>query len=137
MPRLNNIVLQRVEFLPKELRSGILYVSDEYAVAGHLCACGCESKVIVPLGAEEWIFLENAGRPTLKPSIGNWQLPCRSHYMITGGRIEWAGAWSENAVIAGRRAEENRRTAHYAKLMKERVWWRRLGKTIGRYFGRS
>ena len=135
MPRLNRLVLQRVEFLPKELGSGILYVSDEYAVAGHLCACGCGSKVIVPLGPAEWSFSESAGQPTIRPSIGSWQLPCRSHYLITGGRIEWAGAWSESVVAAGRRAEEVRRAVHYAKLDQERVWWRRLGRSVRTFFG--
>lgn len=137
MTRLNSLVLERVEFLPKELGPGILYVSDEYAVAGHLCACGCGSKVVVPLGPTEWRFSETAGRPTLRPSIGSWQLPCRSHYLITGGRVEWAGAWSEAAVRAGRRAEEGRRTAYYSRLDQERVWWRRLGKIVRRFFGRE
>ena len=32
--------LQHVKYIPKELTQGVLYVSSEYAVAGHLCACG-------------------------------------------------------------------------------------------------
>jgi hypothetical protein len=81
------IILQRVKYLPRDLAPGTLYVSEEFSVAGHLCACGCGNKVITPLAPAEWIFAERAGRPTLHPSIGNWQLPCRSHYVIANGQI--------------------------------------------------
>ena len=74
----NIVTLERVKYLPRELLPGTLYVSKEFAVAGHLCACGCGSKVITPLGPAEWTFSERKGRPTLRPSVGNWQLPCRS-----------------------------------------------------------
>jgi Family of unknown function (DUF6527) len=131
------LVLKRVAFMPRDLSPGVLYVSEEYAVAGHLCACGCGNKVIVPLGPAEWTFHENAGRPTLRPSIGNWQLPCRSHYVITDGTIEWGNSWSEDAVIAGRRAEEARRVSYYAKLDQERGFWRRLWSWILKVIGRS
>jgi Family of unknown function (DUF6527) len=53
---MNTITLERVKYMPRELSSGILYISDEYAVAGHLCACGCGNKVITPLGTAEWAF---------------------------------------------------------------------------------
>src|SRR5690242_16502265 len=111
---MNTITLLHVQYMPRELSSGILYVSPEYSVAGHLCACGCGNKVITPLGPTEWTFSERNGRPTLRPSIGNWQLPCQSHYVITDSRIHWAGKWSAAQVAAGRRAEERRRQAYYA-----------------------
>jgi hypothetical protein len=114
----NTIRLERVQYMPKELSPGILYISERYAVAGHLCACGCGNKVIVPLGPTEWSFTERQGLPSLWPSIGNWQLPCRSHYVIAQGRIDWAGAWSDEQILAGRRAEEQRREAYYAPKPK-------------------
>jgi hypothetical protein len=58
----NAIRLERVQYMPKELSPGILYVSEKYAVAGHLCACGCGNKVIVPLGPTEWSFSEQCRR---------------------------------------------------------------------------
>lgn len=133
---MSELVLRRVKYLPRELAPGILYVSEEYAVAGHLCACGCGQKVITPLGPAEWTFSEVGGRPTLRPSIGNWQLPCRSHYVIAGGRIQWAGQWSEDQVLAGRRAEERRREAHYASLDRKRGFWHRLWSWLRGLFGR-
>jgi hypothetical protein len=132
----NTIALQRVKYLPRELSSGILYVSDEYAVAGHLCACGCGAKVITPLGPAEWIFLERNGRPTLRPSIGNWQLPCRSHYLITDGHIQWSYQWSDARIAAGRRAEEQRRRTYYASRDPKRGFWYWLRQLVREFFDR-
>jgi hypothetical protein len=130
------ISLKRVKYLPRELAPGILYVSEEYAVAGHLCACGCGSKVITPLGPAEWSFMDRGGLPTLSPSVGNWQLPCRSHYVITAGRIRWAGQWSDAAILAGRQAEEQRRRTHYESLPVKRGLWATVWSSIRRLFGR-
>lgn len=105
---MRSFTLQHVHYMPKQLLPGILYVSIEYQVAGHLCACGCGNKVIVPLGPAEWSFSERDGKPTLRPSIGNWQLPCKSHYLITAGAVQWADRWTEEKILAGRRAEQQR-----------------------------
>jgi hypothetical protein len=118
----------RVEYLPRELAPNILYVSTEFAVAGHLCACGCGNKVITPLGPAEWNLTERRGRPTLYPSVGNWQLPCRSHYFITDGHVQWERQWSGAQVAAGRSAEEQRRLAYYKGFENasfvEKLWTR-------------
>jgi uncharacterized protein DUF6527 len=131
----NTIALQRVQYMPRELSPGVLYVSDEYAVAGHQCACGCGNKVITPLGPAEWTFSERNGRPSLIPSIGNWQLPCRSHYVINDGRIQWAGRWSDAQVAAGRRAEEQRRQIYYASKTPKRGFWPWLWNAVRKLFG--
>ena len=116
----NKIKLLHVEYLPKELDKGILYVSMEYNVAGHVCPCGCGSKVITPLGQGEWNFTETQGLPTLYPSIGNWQLPCRTHYWITEGEIEWSYQWTDAQIEEGRKMEERQRKRQYGKR-KSRV----------------
>ncbi|MEO6228546.1 MAG: DUF6527 family protein [Ferruginibacter sp.] len=102
--------------MPTDLQPGILYISEEFEVAGHLCACGCNNKVITPLGPTEWSFSEAGGKPTLRPSIGNWELPCRSHYIITKGRIEWADQWTQEEVQVGRMAEEKEKRLYYKSL---------------------
>ena len=33
--------MRRVHYMPKDLKPGILYVSEEFNIAIHLCACGC------------------------------------------------------------------------------------------------
>lgn len=104
--------VQHVEMMPKELESGILYVSERFGTAAHLCACGCGTKIRTPLAPTEWRLRETPYGPTLRPSIGNWQIPCRTHYLITNGRVEWAGSMSEAEVRAGRRAEHVQRTQY-------------------------
>lgn len=113
---MERIKLLKVHYLPKELEEGCLYVSEEFGVAGHLCPCGCKSKVVTPLDPTEWSFKEFNNKPTLFPSIGNWQLPCKSHYWITDGIIEWSYEWSEEQIIEGREAEEVKRKSYYDNL---------------------
>lgn len=100
--------LQRVQYMPKALDPGVLYVAEEFGAAAHLCPCGCGSKIRTPLGPTEWILEETATGPTLWPSIGNWQQPCQSHYWIRGGQILWAPKWSPEEIDRGRRREEAR-----------------------------
>lgn len=102
--------------MPKELEPGILYVSEEFGAAAHLCACGCGAKIRTPLGPTEWSFFESPNGPTLSPSIGNWQQPCRSHYIIRDGQVFWADSWTPEQVVAGRAAEELRRETYYNNL---------------------
>lgn len=118
---MERIKLLKVHYLPKELEEGFLYVSEEFGVAGHLCPCGCKNKIITPLDKTEWSFKEIMNKPTLYPSIGNWQLPCKSHYWIIDGIIEWSYPWSEEQIIEGREAEEKKRKAHYDNLEKKQV----------------
>jgi hypothetical protein len=120
MAKLTRIKLLRVEYIPKELQPGILYVAEEFDAAVHLCACGCGSKVSTPLGPTEWSFQETAGEPSLRPSIGNWQRPCQSHYFITRGNVIWCAQWSTEQIAAGRQAEEARRRVYYEALESKR-----------------
>jgi hypothetical protein len=129
--------LLRVHYMPKQLEAGILYVSEEFEVAGHLCACGCGSKVITPLGPTEWSFEDRRGKPTLRPSIGSWQLPCKSHYWITAGRVRWAHQWTPDQVERGRQAEEERRRAYFEsrkgpKTGLLKAVWKRLKSVFAR-----
>lgn len=110
------IELQRVHYMPKELQPGVLYVSEEFCTAAHLCACGCGSKIRTPLGPTEWALEETDDGPTLRPSIGNWQQACQSHYWIYQGEIFWSDKWTPEQIAVGRRKEEKRRHAYYDAL---------------------
>lgn len=105
--------LQRVRYIPTELSPGVLYVSTEFDIAAHLCACGCGSKIRTPLGPTEWSVEQTTDGPSLDPSVGNWQEPCQSHYWIYRGEIKWADRWSPERIAAGRRREEQRRAAYF------------------------
>lgn len=100
-----------VAFIPKELEAGIIYVSGEYATTAHKCACGCGEKVILPLHPTDWRLKFDGKSITMRPSVGNWGFPCRSHYLITENRIEWAGDWTEDQIAAGRNRNVRRKTS--------------------------
>lgn len=107
------IKLQYVHYMPKQMDTGILYVSEEFKTAAHLCACGCGSKVRTPLTPTEWTLTVAEKGPSLKPSIGNWQLPCKSHYWISNGEISWSTQWTPAQIAEGRRNEELRRKIYF------------------------
>jgi hypothetical protein len=115
-----NFEMQRVHYMPKELKPGVLYVSEEFDIAIHLCACGCGSKVKTPLGPTEWSVEETKSGPSLRPSIGNWQQACQSHYWIDRGEVVWAENWTPEEIAAGRRQEEKRRRTYYDVLDRRR-----------------
>ena len=122
------IKLQRVQYMPKELESGVLYASEEFGTAAHLCACGCGSKIRTPLDSTEWSLEETDKGPPLYPSIGNWQQACQSHYWIYLGEVKWANKWTPEQIAAGRRGEEERRRIYYDALEHQnkrtlrRIW---------------
>jgi hypothetical protein len=114
------IELQRVHFMPKELKPGVLYISEKFGSAAHLCACGCGAKIRTPLGPTEWTVEETDSGPTLRPSVGNWQQTCQSHYWIYQGKVIWSDKWTPEQISTGRREEEERRRAYYDGLDRNR-----------------
>lgn len=126
-----------VHYIPAQLEPGLIYVSDEYGVAVHLCACGCGDKVVTPLGETDWELTEETDGPTLWPSVGNWQSPCQAHYVIRRGRVLWERRWTADEIAAGRRAEE--RHYHAYSAIRERRGHglgARLRRFIARVLGR-
>src|SRR5690349_1528191 len=103
-----------VEFIPPDLKEGVLYISVQYATAVHKCACGCGNKVVTPISPVGWQLLFDGKTVSLTPSIGSWQFPCRSHYWIKSNKIRWAGAWTSEEVAAGRQREARDREQYFA-----------------------
>src|SRR4029079_16409973 len=87
-----------VEFMPKILDEGVLYVSMTYATASHRCFCGCGMKVVTPLSPTDWRLAFDGDSLSLHPSIGNWSYPCRSHYILRSNRIVWAPPMSSEDI---------------------------------------
>jgi hypothetical protein len=90
-----------IELLPSTLQPETLYVSLKYKNMVHLCFCGCGSKVVTPLSPTGWEFSFNGRGVSVFPSIGSWNLRCRSHYWITRSCVEWEGQWSAEQIAAG------------------------------------
>lgn len=133
--KLSHITMERVEYMPKQLQPGILYVSEKFCTAAHLCACGCGEKIRTPLGPTEWSVKETAGGPSVWPSVGNWQKACQSHYVIRNGRIIWHDQWSAAQIAAGRRDEQERRQAHYDAMYAQDGLWNRFWRWVKSLFG--
>ena len=119
--------------MPAQLHPGVLYVSEEFETAAHLCAFSCGSKIRTPLGPTEWTFTDDQRGPSLAPSVGNWQRPCQSHYWITHGDVEWSTQWSPAQIAAGRQREERRRHDYY-KNLSSRSWLSALWNWIKSLF---
>lgn len=130
------LVLRNVHYMPKILEAGILYVSEEFHTAAHLCACGCNAKIRTPLGPAEWTLKVTPKGPSLWPSVGNWQRACRSHYVIDCGTIIWCDQWTPEQIAEGRQFEQFHRIAHYAALSsQERGIFAKFCNFMKRLFG--
>lgn len=105
-----------VDRVPEVLDEGVLYLALDRGTMLHLCACGCRSEVVTPLGQTDWRMGFDGEAVTVEPSIGNWSLPCRSHYFIRGGAVRWAGDWSDEQVNRGRRRDRQRKAAQLANI---------------------
>jgi hypothetical protein len=113
--RLRHMTSVFVEEVPSQMQPGVLYVSMECATAMHLCACGCGAQTVTPLSPADWVLFYDGEAVTLHPSIGNWSLPCRSHYFIEDGKVVWAAPMSEAAISRGRVWDRTRRAAFYSE----------------------
>jgi hypothetical protein len=117
-----------IDSIPAGLEPGNLYVSMRYETAVHLCACGCKTKVVTPFGPQDWAITFD-GTVSLRPSIGNGQLACRSHYYVHKDRIDWLRPISMKATQS---ATARDRAAH-SQLPTPSVsatWWRRAWARI-------
>ena len=128
MSRVEAFTHQLVEFIPEELDDGVLYISLEYASASHLCACGCGRKVVTPLSPTDWQIGFNGEAIAVYPSIGNWSFPCRSHYWIHYGWVEWAPQWTDEEIQLGRALDRYRKDAYYGGRRKAESRYRDPGR---------
>lgn len=76
-----------VDQMPDFYEPGNVYISKPYKTAKHICLCGCETMVIMPLNGElfpdtHWGLVEEAdGTVSFIGSV--LQHPCEAHYIIT------------------------------------------------------
>lgn len=123
-----------VEFIPKLLEPGVLYISEKYRTASHLCACGCGEKVVTPLSPADWHLSMDGGKVSLHPSIGNWNYACKSHYWIRRNAISWAGGMSKGQIERVQARDFADRASQVAQINRERDEQRAAAS--GGFFGR-
>lgn len=134
-----------VHYVPEKLDPGVLYISLEFCTAAHSCCCGCGAEVVTPLSPAQWRMTFDGESVSLWPSIGNWSLRCRSHYVIDRGNVLTAPPWSDAQVEAGRQRDRDARVQHYEAVpsappvpqapsappeRKKCGWWTRLWKVF-------
>lgn len=85
------------EFIPeaKNMIQNVVYISNQYHTSSHLCLCGCGELVAMPLNTNVhpthgWDYdVDDKERLSFIPSVGNYQIPCKSHYIITKGKANF------------------------------------------------
>lgn len=132
--RLNSIRPEFVDSAPLNLSPGVLYISERFKTALHLCPCGCGEKVITPLSPARWQVSYNADVVSLYPSVGNWEYACRSHYFIRCNQIVWCDQFSPDEIAMVK--ERDRRSVDGEIVARNRIkqkarygWmWEQLSK---------
>jgi len=117
--------------IPEQPEPGVLYVSVEYATTLHLCACGCGCEIVLGISPNDWKICWDGLTVSVSPSVGNWSLPCQSHYFIRRNRIRWAPQWSDEEIARARGvdvADKHPSTSSAAPAVAAslRRRWRRL-----------
>lgn len=118
MSRPSAIRHEFVEFVPDELEKGVVYVSIPYATAVHRCLSGCGQEVVTPLSPADWELVFDGETISLYPSIGNWSLPCRSHYWIRRNKVLWARMWSDSEIKRARAMDRSAKESYFDKRMR-------------------
>lgn len=104
MSKTKEFEYELIDHAPEKLADGVLYVFMRYAALMHLCACGCGREVVTPLDPTDYTFTFDGETVTLRPSVGNWRFPCRSHYFIPKSRVEWLRDMTAEQIQTGRAA---------------------------------
>lgn len=129
-----------VDTIPNSLEEGRIYISKRYRTAVHRCCCGCGLEVVTPINPAKWQLNENGGKVSLRPSVGNWSFPCRSHYWIDHNRVRWARAMPQWKIDHVRRRDQEaiemqtlpRPPANtpLTPAANRQAWWRRFARRL-------
>jgi hypothetical protein len=103
-----------VQHIPVQLEPGVLYVSMEYGTAAHSCCCGCGEEVVTPFTPTDWKMTFDGETISLWPSVGNWNFPCRSHYVIECSQVIEMMPWTDAKIAAERRRDKAAKASFYA-----------------------
>ncbi len=112
-----------VDLIPKEIESGLVYISLKYNTMVHLCCCGCNNKVVTPLSPTGWSLKYDGDVISIKPSIGNWNFPCRSHYWISESSVVWSYTFGDKEIESVRYRDNKDRTDYLESKQKTNQTW--------------
>lgn len=132
MTRRRTLAHEYVEFIPKVLDDGVLYVSERFHTASHLCCCGCGSRVVTPLNPAKWRLTDHGDNVSLSPSVGLGTFPCRSHYWIDRGAVEWCAEMTPGQTRRAQQRDEHASRVHAGERVNGRgAWWTRVLSWLG------
>ena len=73
------------------------------------------------------------GMATVRPSIAVCDAPCKSHYYISAGRVEWLPAFSDAMAASVMRSQIAR---HAVRDAKRQSWGSRVRAAIARAYNK-
>jgi hypothetical protein len=117
---------QLVDRIPKQMEERVVYHTEEFELAGLLCACGCGHRItlIVPDSHRVW---DEGGYATIQPSVGVFDAPCKSHYVIRAGNVQWLTAFSSAQATRIMQAQIAR---HASQDPEPASWLRRTAAVL-------
>jgi hypothetical protein len=121
-----------VERIPQQMAEAVVYHTEEFELAGLLCACGCGHRVTLLVPDSHQVRNEG-GYATIRPSIGVFDAPCKSHYFITAGDVIMLPAFSGTHADQIMREQVAR---HVARDAKPEPWWYRVKSLVSGLFSR-
>lgn len=146
MTKIKQLRHRFVDLIPDDPEPGILYVSMEYATAAHRCCCGCGAEVVTPFNPAQWRMSFDGDTVSLHPSVGNWNLRCRSHYFVREGKVIEAPKWTKKQIETGRDCDAKARADYFKgtgirtpsaepiPAPPERRFWPRLKRFLNSVF---
>lgn len=119
-------IAEFVEAFPSPMEAGVLYVSVAYSTAGHICPCGCGREVVTKLSPARYRVIFD-GEVSLKPSVAATGLPCKSHYFITRGWVDWHKKLDDHQAARTQASDRRDVEAHRTPIPKSGTrWWARV-----------
>jgi Family of unknown function (DUF6527) len=70
---------------------------------------------------------------TVRPSIAVCDAPCKSHYCINAGRVEWLPAFSDAMAVSVMRGQIAR---HAVRGAKSQTWGSRVQAAVARAYNK-
>jgi hypothetical protein len=107
-------IYQAVERIPDPMIEGVVYHTHKFKLAALLCACGCRHRVML-LVPDSHQVTSQSGLATIRPSIAVCDGPCKSHYFVTDGQVEWLPAFSAAQATSLMQNQIARHVAHDRK----------------------
>lgn len=122
---------QAVERIPKLLSDGVVYHNEEFQLAALLCACGCGHRITL-LVPDSHQVSSKGGLATIRPSIAVCDAPCKSHYFVTTGKVEWLPTFTRAQASNLMRNQIARHASHERRPSWIEMCWTALKRATKR-----